>query len=416
MTGHDIAETAALRLAGLVDSRVGLIRYLSEEIDRLPDEIPSVLMRAELAPTALLSDGGYEYVPAHGGRSLERSDALVGAIFESYERYCLSIYRDLRWCSYTELVADGAHAVHPREFVGTRRRARLADLDSRPLRWCPGRSLLTGEQTWVPAQAVFVPYAFTDDELPLRDPISTGAAAGVDQDSAAHRGLLEVVERDAVMLMHYRSAGHRVDMSGSSDPRLRRLLAESARLGLRTTFVQIDNGLPVDAVACLISDPEGRYPAQSVGSKASVSIEDAALGALLEAATLRRSARARRTMLTELAAKYAGPSDIDSLESRMAVWAQPGMAAHLAYVDEMPVVQSNSRWRSAPELIAAISRVGTDIVVVDVTTSDVARLGIDVVKVVVPGLQTMHLSEQFPCWGDRLPGGPGKDAVPHPFL
>jgi hypothetical protein len=69
---------------------------------------------------------------------------------------------------------------------------------------------------------------------------------------------------------------------------------------------------------------------------------------------------------------------------------------------------------------------GGDILIADVTTPDVSALGLSVVKVIVPDLQPMHLSELRSSWTDRLlrfgcPPGTRRtpadlNPVPHPFL
>jgi ribosomal protein S12 methylthiotransferase accessory factor len=64
------------------------------------------------------------------------------------------------------------------------------------------------------------------------------------------------------------------------------------------------------------------------------------------------------------------------------------------------------------------------VIVCDVTTPEIAELGATVVKVVVPELQPMHLSEAIRCWTRRLCSfDDGEDGdwdpdrlVPHPFL
>jgi ribosomal protein S12 methylthiotransferase accessory factor len=424
------AETALDQLVGLVDPHVGIIRYLAEEQDYAPDEPGFVLWRSELAPTSPLSDGGYRRVSAVGGRGLTATEARIGAVFEALERYCLSIYRrgDLTVVSHRASVAAGADTLDPVDLAGAPARPHLRD---RPLSWTTATSVLTGNPVRVPAQLVYLPYAFPDGEPVLRDPLTTGAASGMGVGFAVRNGLLEVVERDAVMLLHYRrprSPALASEVFAGTD--VQWLLAELDRHGLDCTLFHVDAGLPAHVVVCRVDDPTGIGPAQSVGSKAATSVVDAARGAILEAALLRRALRLRAAKVRTVAEHYLPDlSAIDCLEARSHVWAQREMTGHLRYLtaERAEVIQRAEevpdRWRGDLALVEATAAAGGDVLVADVTTPEVAGLGVCVVKVLVPGLQPMHLSEQHVSWTRRLLtfGGhvvaPSElTSIPHPFL
>ena len=424
------AEAALDQLAGLVDPYVGIIRYLAEESDYAPDEPGFVLWRSELAPTSPLSDGGYRRVSTAGGRGLTATEARIGAVFEALERYCLSIYRraDLTVTTHRALVAAGADTLDPVELAGAPTRPHLRDC---PLSWTTATSVLTGEPVRVPAQLVYLPYAFPDGEPVLRDPLTTGAAGGLGAGFAVRNGLLEVVERDAVMLLHYRRLRPPVLAPGVfAGTDVSWLLAEMRRYGLGCTLFHVDTGLPAHVVVCRVDDATGVGPAQSVGSKAAASMVDAARGAILEAALLRRALRLRAAKVRAVAEHYlADLSSIDCLQARSHTWAQPEMTSHLDYLTAAgaEVIQHAGevpdQWRGDLALVEAAAAAGGDVLVTDVTTPEVDALGVCVVKVVVPGLQPMHLSEQYPSWmrrlltfGGRTVAPSGLTSAPHPFL
>lgn len=171
------AETALDQLVGLVDPHVGIIRYLAEEQDYAPDEPGFVLWRSELAPTLSLSDGGYRRVSAVGGRGLTSTEARIGALFEALERYCLSIYRrgELTVVSHRACVVAGADTLDPVELAGAPARPQLRD---RSLSWTTATSVLTGNPVRVPAQLVYLPYAFPEVSrcCVIRSPLARPAA------------------------------------------------------------------------------------------------------------------------------------------------------------------------------------------------------------------------------------------------
>ncbi len=423
------AEAVLSGLAGLVDPHVGIIRYLAEEPDHAPDEPGFLLWRSELAPTARLSDGGYRRVSAVGGRGLTATEARTGAVFEAFERYALSIYRrdDLTVTGHRTVTAGGAAALDPVDLAGAGADPIPPD---QPLTWTTATSLVTGGEVEVPAQLVYLPYAFPDGEPVLRDPLTTGAAAGLDPGFAIRNGLLEVVERDAVMLLHHlRLRPPRLAPAVFDGTDVPHLLDELARHGLECTLFHVDSRLPAHVVVCRIDDPTGVGPAQSLGSKAATTVADAARGAILEAALLRRALRLRHRKVRTVAEHYlADPTTIDCLQARSYVWAQPEMTPHLKYLSaaRTEVVDRPEdvpeRWSGDWPLVEQAAAAGGDVLVVDVTTPDLADLGVCVVKVLVPGLQPMHLSEQHRSWTRRLLTFGGArtpealNPVPHPFL
>ncbi|MFE2302491.1 YcaO-like family protein [Streptomyces sp. NPDC059445] len=427
-----MAEVMLDRLVGLVDPDVGIIRLLQEERDYFPDEVSFVAYRAELAASGGLTDGGYPKTVAEGGRALTHGEAMTCAVFEAYERYCLSVYRerDFVLASYAELTLRGTRALNPLDLVGRHWQGDAATLVDQPIRWTSSTCARTAEQVWVPAQLVYLPYRFADGEPVLRDPLTTGAAAGLNPGAATLRGLMEVVERDAVMMLHYlRLPSTPIPVQRAKDPELRAMVREIESLGLRIQLRRVAAGIRASVVVCRITDPSGVGPAHSLGSKCAKDQWSAAKGAILEAATFRRALRLRSDRVRKIAEHYLPDlSTIDCLEARSFVWAQPELTNRMDYLDDLaenPIdSDAQSDWHSVESFITDVQSVGGDILVKDVTTPEVSELGISVVKVLVPGLQPMHLSEQYPTWTDRLlsfgDGSPRRPAdlnpVPHPFL
>jgi ribosomal protein S12 methylthiotransferase accessory factor len=425
------AELVLRRLVGLVDPDIGVIRLLMDEGDYFPDEAPFITWRAELAASGALSDGGYTATSAIGGRALTRSDAVTGAVFEAYERYCLAIYRraDLVRASHVELVAAGETAVDPVRLAGWRPSSDGERIARETIAWTRAYSVLLDGDIWVPSQLVHLPYRFEPDEPVLREPLTTGTAAGLTRGAAIQRGLFEVVERDAAMLLHYlRLPTTELGPEALADPELTGMLDELAACRLPVRLLQVDNGIGAATVVARIDDPSGIGPAQTLGSKCAPDPTAAAKGALLEAATMRRTLRIRRERARADAEPYlADLSRIDCVDTRSCVWAQPELSEALDYLVPQRKPAENARhWRGTAGFVEDVLGAGGDILIADVTTPDVASLGISVVKVIVPDLQPMHLSEQYRSWTDRLlsfgcPPGIRRtpadlNPVPHPFL
>lgn len=412
----------------LVDPCTGIVVSLERDAAECEDEPTFPAVRARLAPTAGLSDGGYEHPVAVGGRALDVEDAAVAAMFEAIERYCLSIYRfdRLQRASFEEHSAAGRPAVDPACLAGRRRSPEGSPsvLRRAPLWWTVGWSLRDEAPIMVPAQVVYVPYRWDEGEAVLRDPLTTGAAAGLCRGRAVLRGLLEVVERDATMVTHYRRRCGRRLLPERANP-LAEMVDTISAFGLETRLYDCAVDLPVPVVVATVLDDTGVGPAVTVGSKAAIEAADAAVGAVLEAVCFRHPMRARMAVARRLATRIGDRFDqLERADQRAYRWMQPDMVQHLDYLD---AGGEAAAWPAAADpagLVEAILALPADVIVCDVTTPEIADLGVTVVKVVVPELQPMHLSESLRCWTSRLCSFGGSEAsawdpdrlVPHPFL
>lgn len=390
----------------LVDPLVGVLHGLAFEDDYYADEPKVPTYRAIVSPTSGFSDGGHSETAVAGGRGRLPDEAEYKALFEGIERYCLSIYRrrDTLYASYLELTRQGRTCIDPALLLGSS--GDKGGSGQARLHWVRGWSLVAECETWVPAQSVYLPYRRPAGEPRLRQQVTTGAAAGSTLAAAVYRGLLEVIERDALMLDHYLGLPSRqIPAHSLHDPALQLVLRDVERYGLQVEFfdVQVDIGVWVMVANVYATDV--RAPALVTGSKASTSVTDGAMGALLEALTFRRQirdhwARARAVYrdIVDLGRQ------IDGLEARAFYWAQletGGSRLHRRHHRDVVVGEDYadrhpSRW--LPEAVWA----ARDLVYVDTTTPDIAKFGIHVVRVLAPGLQWMHLSEPDMTPSERL--------------
>ncbi|MFZ3590458.1 YcaO-like family protein [Bacillus sp. DJP31] len=414
----------------LVDPSLGIIRYFDKEQDYYGDEPNFTAFRAEIFPTSNYSHGGYKTVKAEGGRSLYPDQARVGALFESFERYCLSIYKIERliYSSFNQLTQSGVIVEDPMKFVSSEQSGR-EELREEKMMWTSAWSIRYGKEILIPAQCVYLPYQFQQGEPVLRDPLTTGAAAGLTLGKAILRGLLEVIERDSTMIVHYRKIKcQEIDLSQVSGT-LKSLIDSLKRYNLEYKIYDYSLDIPVPVVVCKIIDRSGVGPTCTVGAKASFSQESAILGAILEAGSLRLGIRgvmeeARKESLIAL----NDYSKLDTANRRSFLWSQPEMLHHLDYQDDSNEKSIKFKeWdemneERLKELINVVLEKGGDIIIKDVTTYDIGSYGVKVVKVIVPGLQPMHLFEPECSFSNRILEFGGErmnpdslNMIPHPF-
>ena len=253
----------------------------------------------------------------------------------------------MRWASADEL-EDEAIAVEEL--------ARMAPLETRDrIRWVEGFALDDGRPMWIPAVLVHLGLAPAVEAENFWPPSVSGLAVAGEFGRAVLDGLLDVIARDALAMARVRNASLPIVSQGD---------------GVGVFDATSNIGVPV-ALA------QGRSSFE-VGIAAAPTIDDAAAAAVDDLA--RR--RARRA----IGAYPDEPAPDPSFE--------PGKGADRSSAPpgDDPVDMSK------PAIVARLQRVGVAGFAVDVTTDELAGVGLTAVRVVVPGLSPIPPA---PLWADH---------------
>jgi ribosomal protein S12 methylthiotransferase accessory factor len=343
-----------------------------------------------------------------------REAAEAAAVGEALERYAGSYVPEDR------LVLASAHELGPAA-VDPARFALFCDeqhaapgFPFRPFRretvvsWVDGFALPGGEPAYLPAQLVYMPWRRKAlGEVRIGHATSSGLACAPTLEEAVLTGLLELVERDAFMLVwHNRLSLPLLDWS--DDPELepidRRFFAPSR---LRYAAVDLSVFLGIPTVLGVVHGASGRLGALGVGAGCAPTIAVAWRKALAEAFSVQRWVRDQA--LEEPERLGAPVAKIRSFDDHTLHYAAEDQAVRAAFLDASP--ERRRAGEIAPlegedvlELIeAAAGRLaahGCSAYAVDVTTTDVRAGGLHVVRVVAPELCPLDVVE-----GARFLGG-----------
>lgn len=228
----------------------------------------------------------------HNGKGITDLDAKVSAAMEALERATASASAPETVTTCRErLMAEGRHTDALPQLIA-RGQADIADDED--IAWAEGHDLLGAKAVWIPFEAATL-------DRTIRAPrfwqSSDGLASGNNLAEAMLHGLLERIERDAVVLWDIATLKQRmnacIDPGSFHDPVLNELTAkiDSTGLTLRLFDVTSDIGIPV--VTALLGPGDiaaarrVRYLDVTVGSGAHPSPVRAAVRAVTEAAQSR---------------------------------------------------------------------------------------------------------------------------------
>lgn len=403
MADKDVLQASA----DLIDPTYGIIRDITVA-QSLPDEPAIFTTKVDREHPDQLTDG-YPLSPSEGGCALDQSQAIISGIGEAVERYCACIYRNESLCLSTYQDLD--RALDPTEVTNFSTQQRHSGDVPSPgyehgdeLRWVQAERLEDGADIAVPAQLAYLNYNRGSEPL-IRNPISTGLAAGMTRSAAIDRGALEVVERDAFMTYYLtKTQLPRIQLDIQTEAikaltdRLERAAIDWYLLDART-----DTEVPI-VIAVLVAD---EVPAVTVSAAAHGTATGAVQSALEEALQIRLYQR-------HLLEAGSDPVDLPAVDNaaierdtRLLGWAREEAADKLPFWIESSHSMALSALRNAAPPTDSRSATLVDDTfeqyVVDLTTDDVAQVGFTVIRVIAPTAQPLYLREATPYLDtDRL--------------
>lgn len=290
------------------------------------------------------------------------------------------------------------------------------------IRWMPATQLSAagpGRSAWVAVSRAFL--SDTDEAGRIAVPTSTGLACHSDPWRALRSALLEVIERDAVMLTWLT---HAPATPIRTDGRWRTESGGEVRFDRaveRYELFRLDSPVGVPVVFAVAFGAE-RQPGAAVGAAASPDVVGACRKALIEAhQTFRWAAHMRAQGLAPT--DPAGP--FDDLDAHVAYYLDPARAEAFDFLrasDRQPQTVDLSAAgpdgdpeETCRELVAKAAAAGLDCFAVDVTSPDVRAAGLWVIRAVVPGLYPLLVGTGPRPDHPRLPARVPVNPDPHPF-
>ncbi|MEA2664903.1 MAG: ribosomal protein methylthiotransferase accessory factor [Candidatus Eremiobacteraeota bacterium] len=420
------SPAATVRIARrLVDERFGIIASLYEA--------PCDAGAPQIFGFGSILADSTAYGFAHSGRvngstSPCQERAAAGAIGEAVERYSGAYvpYDDLLYAPYASL---GEDAIDPRALVlyDDERYAASSFLyerfdERRVLAWVRGHSLTRRRDVLVPAFAAYIPFERRHGEQALSQLVTTGLACGNTVAAATYAGLTEVVERDGAMLAWLRGTPlPAVNASSATDPALIEVLRRFAPVQDRVRLLDATTDLGVPVVLAAYRDESGRVPAAVIASNADLDPQRAALGALNELAQCMTWVGS----MVDAGKTHALPAfdRFTEIEHHVLWPALPEHADRLAFLfasaerrDVRALGVSGRHDEPLGACVERLARRGLEAIAVEVTSPDVAELGLHVVRVIIPGAQPLFFGSDLPRISARARvAGMRLNLDPHPY-
>ena len=375
-----------------------------------------------------------------GGASADRLIALGKAVGEAVERYCSAIYQ-VEEFPFTSFKAASFPCVEPWRFAlynqqqYQKPKFPYSPFDSNSfVRWTPAYDLISNEPCYVPAAMVFLPYYFNNEigERAIVQPISTGLACHSSWEEAALSGLCEVIERDAFTITWQGFLKRPQIFLESLTEENQDLVKRFEGSGNSVTLwdITMDTGVPIIMGALRNSHIEA--PALVVAASADLDPERAVRKCLEELAHTRRLCQSLKLTMPAITLEpgYENIIHQDDHIRFYCDWPNIQLADFLFQSEKRRDFQeiknrsSGNHRQDLDLLLNTIEALGHRVLLADVTTPDIAHIGLSVVRAIIPGFHPLFMGHQFRALGgSRLRalsqklayGNVEENPAPHPF-
>jgi ribosomal protein S12 methylthiotransferase accessory factor len=381
---------------------------------------------------------------SYGGGAASSSDrAKQKAMGEAVERYCSAFY-DPEHLILSSAADLSQEAIDPKRFALYSENQYLQptfpwvpfDRDTK-VRWTVATDAITGRSVLVPACRVFVPYKYYlgDGESPIDQPISTGLACHESFEVAAVNAICEVIERDHLMLTwQARITVPRLDIC--TLPNNLRNVADrfhSANYELALFDITLDSKITT-ILSILRSKDSVRLFV--VAAASALNPATAVLKSFEELAHTRhyceiiaglaRSGRLAVTGVEDVTNQITHLAYYQRTENQMAADFLFG-SAEIRRFEDLANLSTGSAQSDVDVLVKRIDSMGEQLFMKDVTTSDVASLGLSVVRAIIPGAHPLRMGYalralggkrlySIPYIGPHVPVvGDNDNPHPHPY-
>jgi ribosomal protein S12 methylthiotransferase accessory factor len=407
----------------VIDHKTGIIKTLSY-LCRGPEDPLIYIMMSRLNAFDRFTANKADF--ATTGSSLVLSRSRNSSVGEAIERYSAATadFHDFLIGSYAELLAGGYTPLAPTNYTyfSDSQYDCMTFPYTKPspalkLRWIRGIDLIDEKEIYLPAGIVFNQFRYPGEPAICPD-IHPGVASGSTYEHAVSGALLEIIERDSMMLFWMLSR----PVIGISFPNSAPTHSDKWGLPkhLKLSLILLPNEFDIPCVYAILCDIKNRIA--GAGCSAAFSVKEAIAKSVCEAVQtyylnrevpkgangklrsianrispnlLSKDKRGKLPMTEVLfnLSFYQNEQHWGSLTSLL----NPSHFAEISTTPDVPLEQQTSR-----DLLSRFMQSGLRPICVDLTTPDVSDLGWVVCRIVIPGLIPNFPSAYLPLGISRL--------------
>ncbi|MGD9489805.1 MAG: YcaO-like family protein [Calditrichaceae bacterium] len=336
--------------------------------------------------------------------SLNKKQCELSAIAEALERYCavMKNYEDEQlYLSYNN--KDGKNFIHPNTLpaCSDSEYENPYNILSKPKEnhkyyWTMCYDLINKKEIYVPSSFIYLQTTINSKSELITTPNSTGTAGGQTIEDATNNAILEGLEREAIMVTWLNQLPrHKIDLESINNTEILKRIDALEKLGNKVNLFDIRTDFSIPIIFCILQSK--KYPYITTSAAAKLSPIPAIVRALDEAYSTRKFAAYNEEIFKERI-YYKDYKNVIDFEDHLYLYNMTDMQKKLDFlvqskekisIDSLPqnknILNSSSK-QILEYFIKEFSKRNINLIVKDITTSDICNSSFKFVKMFSPEL------------------------------
>lgn len=398
--GRNIANTV-FNIDDLANLKTGLISFIA--VSEMEPADPDIFVIA--SETANTEKLGFpiKITSSGSGAGLTYEDALYSTIGEGLERYALGVIHpeNLIFGSYNNL--KGKHTIispNAWSLFNESQKELPFDFfdDNTEIAWVIADCLIEKKEFLIPACLSYIPYYnhFGSKEKIIAAAVSTGAACGDSIGDTIYKGICELIERDAFLIM-WRNRLRLPRIIIDDKASIYNIFKEKfERNGLEYILIDTTMDLHIPSVFGILINRMGSHTSIVVGGSANPNPEKAVIKTLTELIQGLKWADYTKSEEFSILEDF---KNVRSFEDRMKLYSLNDMTKAFDFIiqnrqsinlSEIKSVDNEDTSKNLKEILELLKLKSFNVLVRDISTIEAVECGLCVSKVFIPGLETME--------------------------
>lgn len=348
------------------------------------------------------------------GLATNERRAFLKAVGEGVERYCSAYYykKDLLFCTYDKstynLLSPNSFVLYEEDFYNSHPLYSIFTKDS-PVYWTKAINLSTNDEVYVPAIMTYFPYICSNTEAKIIQNNTTGLACHDTFENAALGAICEVIERDSVMIFWRNLISPRKIDPSSLPSNIKKIIHKIEGTKYTISLYDITTDTKICTVLSLLDNKFNQSSPIVVAGATNLVAENAVLSAIEELELARLHTENADLNISTINHTEHEVIKIRTFLDHLKFWSNAENKKHLDFIKKSNSVidfcmlnnyEYSEKDNALSFLTNRLKELSMDVYIADLTTPDIAKFGIHVVRAIVPQAHPFSFGygfENFRC-------------------
>ena len=202
--------------------------------------------------TAIRPTAEYGGVSIYGGKGITKDHAKASAMMEGFERYSAERHGDDE--SVIANLNDIENNINPKS-LNLPKELEKVDIDDWDLEWSIGHDIISGNDYYIPTNAVYHPYKAKGNAKSLFKSNTNGLASGNILEEAILHGMFEVIERDAWSIFELTHKNYsQIDLDSIESDVIKDIIDKFESEGIKIKLMDFTADIKIPTIAASADD------------------------------------------------------------------------------------------------------------------------------------------------------------------